>query len=117
MQPRWVQTAERAYTPRSLRNRATERPAGRNGLLGSSDSGSDTRKRFEGEGRTAALGRRNNPNGANKRDVTADQTAAIPRKSRRGMGSGSNRDRFVCAAVVTDFSTYVAQASCRVARP
>jgi hypothetical protein len=76
---------------------ATERPAGIYACPEASEAGSLTRNRLEGEGNTAAFGRRIAPKNANSSAAAADHQAASPRKSRRGIIAGSRRDRGTAA--------------------
>ncbi len=71
---------------------ATERPGGMNGAPSTIDAGSVTRNFFDGDGSTAARGRRAMPSTARNIAEAADHSAALPRKSRRGIGSSSKRD-------------------------
>src|SRR3990170_324681 len=87
---------------------ATDRPAGTYGRPEASEAGSATLNFFDGEGSTAAFGKRIAPRNPKRRAAAADHQAARPRKSLRGIASGSSRDRPVCvglASVVLSSST------------
>src|SRR5215475_10616595 len=88
--------------PCSSRNTATLRPEGVNASPAARVSGKLTRKRFEGEESTAALGSRNMPNKLNNMADAVAHNDISPRASRRLTGSGSSRERLVsCASLIT----------------
>src|SRR3990170_5144334 len=87
---------------------ATDRPAGTYGCPVATEAGSVTLNFLDGEGSTAAFGNRIAPRNPKRRAAAADHHAATPRKSLRGIASGSSRDRAVCvglASVVMRSST------------
>jgi hypothetical protein len=63
------------------------------GCPASREAGSLTRNLFDGEGSTAAFGKRMAPRNPNSSAAAADHQAVSPRKSRRGISSGSKRER------------------------
>jgi hypothetical protein len=83
---------EIAWTPSSSRKTATDRPGGTKALPAANASGSVTVNFFEGDESTAALGNRNIPIAEKSSAEAVAHSAASPRKSRRGTGSGSRRD-------------------------